>query len=92
MEPTTPQNNKQENKGDSISPLRTYERDVAEFVERGNVSLTNIAMAEQARRSKTVERNVASPAATIGGRNKIIIIIGSFFLFVGMGLFWCFCD
>ena len=86
MEPTPIEDRDQAKKGEAISPLRTYERDIAELVERENVSLTNITLAEQAKRSHAGEKGEGSLVGIVSARNKIFIVIGLLLLAGGGSL------
>lgn len=88
------QNANQENKGEQIKPLRTFEGDVAEILQQGKTSATQIAAAEseQARLDKT--QTVIAPSEPINPERMktLFIIAGAVVLSgaVGFGAYWYF--
>lgn len=67
-----------------LRPIRTYESDVAEYVQVGNMSVSKIALAEQTRRNRT-DQIVRTDATQSSANNKVIAISISVLLFLAAG-------
>ncbi|MEN9614333.1 MAG: hypothetical protein RLZZ347_640 [Candidatus Parcubacteria bacterium] len=66
-----------------LRPIRTYESDVAEYVQVGNMSVSKMALAEQNRRIQREQVPQVEP--TSNNSNKIIVISISILLFLAAG-------